>query len=52
MKEEEYETCADCGEFSDCKEIVTKFGKKNTISKNVCNVWNLLRKTGNLNSLR
>jgi hypothetical protein len=28
MKEKVYETCADCGEFSFCDKIKTKFGKE------------------------
>lgn len=46
MKEKEYETCADCAEFSSCEKIGTKFGKEKYNFKKCMQCLEFIKKNG------
>jgi hypothetical protein len=46
MKEKGYEMCADCGEFSSCDKIKTKFGKEKYNFKKCMQCLDFIKKNG------
>ena len=46
LKEKEYETCADCEEFSTCDKIITRFGKEKYNFKKCMQFLEFIKKNG------